>query len=89
MTFLVLFGTGLCGIILSVGMCFAGEPGSLSARLLSRGIRIAKITVPILLLLLCLHATCDLDGLSKQVLGDLVENVRDFVCRHGSLFSSG
>ena len=89
MGLLVLFGTGLFGIVLSVGSLFAGSSDPGVARFLHRVSRLAKFVVPILLVLLYLHATCDLATLSRGVFGKMADNVESFACRCGPYFNSG
>ena len=89
MGILVLFGTGLLGIVLSVGTYLSGTSGSGSVRFLDRVAQIAKLAVPAALILLYLHATCDLSAMSREVLGIFTDNVGDFECRYSSFFNSG
>lgn len=89
MGIIVLLGAGLLGIVLSFGAYLSGGSGSGSVRFLDRVARIARWAVPAVLVLLYLHATCDLAAISREVLGIFNDHVGDFECRYGSFFSSG
>jgi len=88
MVLLVLFGTGLFGIVLCVGTCLAGGSDRGLAWLLNKGVRIARFAVPLLLLFLLLCATYDVDALAAGLLDKLLENVRSLASGHVSFFSS-
>jgi hypothetical protein len=89
MGLLVLFGTGLFGIVLSVGTYVVGNSDPASGRFLDPLARIAKFAVPVVLVLLGLHATYDLVDLSTQIVDKLAQNVESIPCRISFLFSSG
>ncbi len=89
MTLLILLGMGLCGIVLCAGACFVGDPDCILGQFLDRATRMAKFMVPVLLLLLCLHATCDVGALSKTILDTVVENTGGLSFNYGFFSSSG
>jgi len=89
MGLLVLFGTGLFGIVLSLGTCFADNSDRALARLLERGIRLLTFAVPVLFVLLYLEATCGLADVLQEVLGTIADNVGSFACRYASSTNSG
>ncbi len=84
----VLCGTGLAGIVLSVGMYLAGGAKSASGSVVDRLASVAKIAVPVGLILLYLHATYDLAAISKEVMGIFADNVGSSGCRYSSFFNS-
>ena len=83
----VLCGTGLAGIVLSVGMYLAAGARSASESAVDRLATIAKIAVPVGLILLYLHATYDLAALSEEVVGIFADNVGSSECRYSSFFN--
>jgi hypothetical protein len=89
MAMLVLFGTGLLGIVLSVGtyLSSSSEPGSV--RFVEQVARVAKFAVPAVLVLFYLHATYDLGAITREVLSIFTDNLGSFGCRYSSFFSSG
>jgi hypothetical protein len=89
MTLLILFGIGLCGVVLSAGAFLVGDSDGILARFLDHATRMAKFMVGCLLLLLCLHATLDLSDLSETVLDTVVENTESFASRSNFFSNSG
>ena len=89
MGILVLFGTGLLGIVLSVGTYLSGtaEPGAL--RFVEQVGRIARFAIPAVLILVYLHVSYDLAAISREVLSIFTDNLGSFQCRSSSFFSSG
>lgn len=73
---LVLCGTGLFGIVLSIGTYVAVGSEEARARVLDYIVLIAKFAVPLLLVLVYLHARYDLLPMVKEVWGTLLYNVR-------------
>jgi len=72
---LVLFGTGLFGIVLSIGTYLAVSSQHARARVLDNIVLIAKFAVPLLLVLVYLHARYDLAPMVKEMLSTAIDNV--------------
>ena len=87
MGLLVLFGTGLLGVVLSLGIYFADGSVPALERILTQGTRLAMFAVPLVLVLVYLDATCDLAALSADFFSTITDNVGSFACRYGSSFT--
>ena len=72
---LVLFGTGLFGIVLSIGTYLAVGSERARARVLDHVVSIAKFAVPLLLVLVYLHARYDLAPMVMEMLSTMLHNV--------------
>lgn len=71
----VLFGTGLFGIVLSIGTYLAVSSEHARARVLDHVVSIAKFAVPLLLVLVYLHARYDLAPMVMEMLSTMLHNV--------------
>ena len=78
---LVLFGTGLFGIVLSIGTYLAISSEPARARVLDYVVSIAKFAVPLLLVLVYLHARYDLAPKVMEMLSTLLHNVESLAWR--------
>ena len=72
---LVLFGTGLFGIVLSIGTYLAVRSGHARDRALDHVVSIAKFAVPLLLVLVYLHVRYDLAPMVTETLSTMLNNV--------------
>ena len=72
---LVLFGTGLFGIVLSIGTYLAVSSEHARQRVLDHVVLIAKFAVPLLLVLVYLHARYDLAPMVTEMLSTMLDNV--------------
>jgi hypothetical protein len=72
---LVLCGTGLFGIVLSIGTFLVIGSGNARERTLDYVVSIARFAVPLLLVLVYLHARYDLAPMVTDMLGTFLDNV--------------
>lgn len=72
---LVLFGTGLFGIVLSIGAYLVVGSERARARVLDQIVLIAKFAVPLLLVLVYLHTRYDLLPMVEGMLSTALDNL--------------